>query len=71
MAKPLGEDEIRATNDVTAGPRTLSSWFHGVPEISRPTWTAGGKLRGYWMNLFAAYEKEFPSWQPKSRDSTP
>jgi transketolase len=60
--EPLGEDEIRATKRRYSWPE--DSKFLVPPEVPEDfkakLGQRGGKLRGYWMNLFAAYEKEFP-----------
>src|SRR5258708_34106857 len=62
IGEPLGEDEIRATKRRYSWPE--DSKFLVPPEVPEDfkakLGQRGGKLRGYWMNLFAAYEKEFP-----------
>ena len=60
--EPLGEDEIKATKRRYGWPEDAK--FLVPPEV-REDFKAkigarGGKLRAEWMNLFSAYEREFP-----------
>jgi transketolase len=60
--EPLGEDEIRATKKRYGWPEDAK--FLVPPEV-REDFKArlgarGAKLRAEWMNLFSAYEREFP-----------
>jgi transketolase len=60
--EPLGEEEIRATKKRYGWPEDAK--FLVPPEV-REDFKAkigarGGKLRGEWMALFSAYEKEYP-----------
>src|ERR1700756_4904052 len=60
--EPLGEDEIRATKRRYSWPE--DSKFLVPPEVPEDfkakLGQRGGKLRGDWMSLFAAYQKEHP-----------
>jgi transketolase len=60
--EPLGEEEIRATKKRYGWPEDAK--FLVPPEVPEDfkakLGQRGGKLRGDWMSLFAAYEKEFP-----------
>ena len=60
--EPLGEDEIRATKRRYDWPEDAKFL---VPQEVLENFQAGvgkrgGQLRGDWMNLFAAYQKEYP-----------
>jgi transketolase len=60
--EPLGEGEIRATKRRYGWPE--DSKFLVPPEVlgdfKARLGERGGRLRGEWMNLFAAYQKEYP-----------
>jgi len=60
--EPLGEAEIRATKRRYGWPE--DSKFLVPPEVladfKGSLGERGGRLRGEWMNLFAAYQKEYP-----------
>jgi len=60
--EPLGEAEIRATKRRYGWPE--DSKFLVPPEVlgdfKSSLGERGGRLRGEWMNLFAAYQKEYP-----------
>jgi len=60
--EPLGEAEIRATKRRYGWPE--DSKFLVPPEVLADFKSSlgerGGRLRGDWMNLFAAYQKEYP-----------
>jgi transketolase len=60
--EPLGEDEIRATKKRYGWPEDAK--FLVPPEVREDfkakLGTRGAKLRAEWMNLFSAYEREFP-----------
>jgi transketolase len=60
--EPLGEEEIRATKKRYGWPEDAK--FLVPPEVLEDFKTKlgqrGAKLRGEWMNLFAAYQKEHP-----------
>ena len=60
--EPLGEDEIKATKKRYGWPEDAK--FLVPPEVREDfkakVGARGGKLRAEWMNLFSAYEREFP-----------
>ena len=60
--EPLGEEEIRATKRRYGWPEDAK--FLVPPEVPEDfkakLGARGGKLRGEWMALFSAYEKEYP-----------
>jgi transketolase len=60
--EPLGEDEIKATKRRYGWPEDAK--FLVPPEVREDfkakVGARGGKLRAEWMNLFSAYEGEFP-----------
>ena len=60
--EPLGEDEIRATKRRYGWPE--DSKFLVPPEVlgdfKAELGERGGRLRGEWMKMFAAYQKEYP-----------
>ena len=60
--EPLGEDEIKATKRRYGWPEDAK--FLVPPEVREDfkakVGARGGKLRAEWMNLFSAYEREFP-----------
>jgi transketolase len=60
--EPLGEDEIRSTKRRYGWPE--DSKFLVPPEVLEDFKAGlgkrGGQLRDEWMNLFAAYQKEYP-----------
>jgi len=60
--EPLGEEEIRATKKRYGWPEDAK--FLVPPEVPEDFKTKigqrGAKLRGEWMALFSAYEKEYP-----------
>jgi transketolase len=60
--EPLGEEEIRATKKRYGWPEDAK--FLVPPEVLEDFKTKigqrGAKLRGEWMALFSAYEKEYP-----------
>ena len=60
--EPLGEDEIKATKRRYGWPEDAK--FLVPPEVHEDfkakVGARGGKLRAEWMNLFSAYEREFP-----------
>ena len=60
--EPLGEDEIKATKRRYGWPEDAK--FLVPPEVREDfkakVGARGGKLRSEWMNLFSAYEREFP-----------
>ncbi len=62
--EPLGEEEIRATKRRYGWPEDAK--FRVPPEV-REDFKAklgarGAKLRAEWMNMFSAFEKEFPDF---------
>ena len=61
--EPLGEEEIRATKRRYGWPEDAK--FLVPPEVGEDfkakLGARGGKLRGEWMALFSAYEKEYPA----------
>ncbi|MGB7790578.1 MAG: transketolase [Terrimicrobiaceae bacterium] len=60
--EPLGEEEIRATKRRYGWPEDAK--FLVPPEVvedfKAKLGARGGKLRGEWMALFSAYEKDYP-----------
>jgi transketolase len=62
--EPLGEEEIKATKRRYGWPEDAK--FLVPPEVPEDfkakLGARGGKLRGDWMTLFSAYEKEFPEF---------
>ena len=60
--EPLGEEEIRATKKRYGWPEDAKFLVppEGLEDFKAKLGQRGSKLRGDWMSLFAAYQKEHP-----------